>query len=426
MVQRHSTEMRSFCISAIIGFVLVQQPCESAEWKGIKLGDNVTLGCNISYEIETTWLRHTTDQLPTVLMVNSPIKTDLTVFSKNTLSNRFTSVPNAENETTELRISNVIESDLALYYCVGRLQGILQFGKGTRLYREPSHEADPQAPKQDLSSQSSFPSFYMIYASLLGLGQLGMICAVFTVHVRTRGTLNPDTVSIRKYKWKLKWRYYKEMPFAYDGDCWHFILEFYHLLSRPSVSIRFPSRVSLPVERIKQGNFSLTINSVQLSDDNHYECYWKKGKPSEKFLEDVRLTVLEPSFSNNVSVSTGDQVTLPCYFRISRQTPDEKLFVQWKVGDEVVLQLASGEFTYGSKFRSRVDISLERIRQGNLSLHLRNTSQHDSGDYQCSIKNKNVVITLEVKDASRTSASPPQRYYPVQYLVIAFLLVVII
>ncbi|KAG9352553.1 hypothetical protein JZ751_020967 [Albula glossodonta] len=205
--------------------------------------------------------------------------------SKNTLSDRFTGVPNAENETTELRISNVTESDLALYYCVGRLRGILQFGKGTRLYREPSHEADPQAPKQDLSSQSSFPSFYMIYASLLGLGQLGMICAVFTVH---------------------------------------------------------------------------------------------------------------PSFSKNVSVSAGDQVILPCYFRISRQTPDEKLFVQWKVGDKVVLQLTSGEFTYGSKFRSRVDISLERIRQGNLSLHLRNTSRHDSGDYQCSIKNKNVIITLEM------------------------------
>ena len=36
-------------------------------------------------------------------------------------------------------------------------------------------------------------SFYTVYATLLGLGQLGMICAVFTVHLKSRGASNPET-----------------------------------------------------------------------------------------------------------------------------------------------------------------------------------------------------------------------------------------
>ncbi|XP_035272378.1 uncharacterized protein LOC118226694 isoform X1 [Anguilla anguilla] len=196
MAKMHPIKIRLF---AVAGLFLVLQASESAEWIKVRLGDTVLLGCNISYHAETIWMRQNIDQIPTVVLISGPNRHDGEVFSKKPLSARFTAVPNAQDKTNQLRITNVTAADLALYYCVGRILGMPQFGKGTRLHRvldkehhDSGREAESQEKEQGVISLFNFPSFHICYAAVLGLGQLGMICAVFTVHLRSRGASNPE------------------------------------------------------------------------------------------------------------------------------------------------------------------------------------------------------------------------------------------
>ncbi|KAG7468632.1 hypothetical protein MATL_G00145150 [Megalops atlanticus] len=125
---------------------------------------------------------------------------------------------------------------------------------------------------------------------------------------------------------------------------------------------------------------------------------------SEKLLLKVRLKVLVPSISASVSMSVGDPVTLPCYRKISRKLSDDDLFVQWRRGGNLVLQLSTGVFSYSAEFRERASVSLDKIRQGDLSLTLRGTHESDSGVYQCySDTNQTAISTsLEVKVPPQT------------------------
>ncbi|XP_061102491.1 uncharacterized protein LOC133131245 [Conger conger] len=207
----HAKKMRPFCIFAVFGLAFVFS--DSAEWTKVRLGDTVLLGCSISYNRETTWVRQFTDQVPTVVLISGPNNHGGEVVSRNPLSEKFTAVANTEDKTNQLQITNVTDADLALYYCFGTILGMQKFGKGTRLYRvfdkgynDTGHEAEPQEKDHDTGHEAEpqekdhavgvIPffrslSFYTVYAALLGLGQLGLICAVFTVHLRSRGAANP-------------------------------------------------------------------------------------------------------------------------------------------------------------------------------------------------------------------------------------------
>ncbi|KAG7468634.1 hypothetical protein MATL_G00145170 [Megalops atlanticus] len=117
-----------------------------------------------------------------------------------------------------------------------------------------------------------------------------------------------------------------------------------------SIGVNFVDRAEVSIMNIRQGNFFLTINPIVYNDEDTYECVWSKGHSNEKLLVSVRLGVLASSLPESVSMSFGDPVTLPCYSHINRK-------------------IAS--------------VSLERIRQGDISLTLRGTRLSDSGVYQC-------------------------------------------
>lgn len=106
----------------------------SLEWWKVQLGESVTLRCDISFYHETAWVRHKPDQIPVILLVAGPNRPDGSINSKNHVSPRFTAVANKSSEINDLRISNVTLEDLALFYCMGRVEGKQTFGRGTRLY----------------------------------------------------------------------------------------------------------------------------------------------------------------------------------------------------------------------------------------------------------------------------------------------------
>ncbi|KAJ8285297.1 hypothetical protein GJAV_G00025230 [Gymnothorax javanicus] len=223
--------IRPFCIFSVAGFLFMLQSSESEIMK-VHLGETVILGCNISYHQETIWMQQNTDEIPTVVLISGPNHPNGEVFSRKSISPRFTAVPNKEDETNQLQITNITDKDLAFYYCVGRRLGMPQFGKGARLrqvlekkYSDSGDASEPEEEGHDSGNKSGPPeethvsvnesgppeethdsgdasepeeeghgiisffkslSFYTVYACLLSVGQLGMICAVFGVHLRSR------------------------------------------------------------------------------------------------------------------------------------------------------------------------------------------------------------------------------------------------
>ncbi|KAG7468633.1 hypothetical protein MATL_G00145160 [Megalops atlanticus] len=107
-------------------------------------------------------------------------------------------------------------------------------------------------------------------------------------------------------------------------------------------NIYFKDRVKFNREGIKTRNFSITINPTFLSDEDNYKCVCRNCKKT--ILANVHLTVCAPPLKKSVSASIGDSVTLPCFSHVNRQTARDKLFVQWKRGDKLVLELSSGMF----------------------------------------------------------------------------------
>ncbi|KAJ8339694.1 hypothetical protein SKAU_G00343270 [Synaphobranchus kaupii] len=163
-----------------------------------------------------------------------------------------------------------------------------------------------------------------------------------------------------------------------------------------SAGLRFEQRLTFLTENIRRGIFSIAISSIAFSDEDAYQCVWSKGQDSEKFLSDVKLQVSAPSFLKSQSVSPGDPVTLPCYGHVAK-VPEDKLFLQWRKGDELVLQLSSGEFTFGGIFSERASMSLDRIQQGDFSLSLSVTGVADRGTYLCSTDRNQTVTTVSLK-----------------------------
>ncbi|KAK2852522.1 hypothetical protein Q7C36_007723 [Tachysurus vachellii] len=143
----------------------------SIEQKRVKLGDPVTLRCNISLHHEIFWLRVSMMERPRIIMV-SRLKND----------GELTEVLNYDRTHYEgclmdrffgLRIFSVLKSDLGSYYC-GIVEGKrMEFEDGVHLHAFSSPVPDER--------QSSYP----VFATILGVGLLMMVMVVFIVQMMT-------------------------------------------------------------------------------------------------------------------------------------------------------------------------------------------------------------------------------------------------
>ncbi|XP_066543170.1 uncharacterized protein LOC136711088 isoform X1 [Amia ocellicauda] len=77
----------------------------------------------------------------------------------------------------------------------------------------------------------------------------------------------------------------------------------------------FENRAEVPLERIRQGDFSLTLQHTLLSDGEIYECFCEGQTKQDAFLGDVRLTITAREESS--SVSYGQPLSLRLYSRAS-------------------------------------------------------------------------------------------------------------
>ncbi|KAL7845909.1 hypothetical protein AOLI_G00241010 [Acnodon oligacanthus] len=145
----------------------------------------------------------------------------------------------------------------------------------------------------------------------------------------------------------------------------------------------YEGRVELQLSKALEGDFSLTLTNAVMSDTDLYECLWQ-GKRS---ISTVILNVLPPPFSElHTSVTEGEDVTLPCYGRIPKNKPWEKMFIQWLKDEEEVLLFSSGKITTNTGYRGLSLPPQEEISRGIYSLTIETVKTSYQGIYKCRYK----------------------------------------
>ncbi|KAA8594429.1 hypothetical protein FQN60_011564 [Etheostoma spectabile] len=172
--------MKSYWIMTILlGFITMASfwmPfVPAAEVQHVQYGSTVTLGCNLSYLYDTTWLRQNSDLTPTVVLRAS--LRDGQPVQGFQVSSRFS--VELMQRSLALKITSVEERDLGLYYCIGNVNAHLTVGRGTIL--------------QVSSLGSSLFLFQHWHCVGVGLGLLIMVLAVCITHWKAKS--NKETTN---------------------------------------------------------------------------------------------------------------------------------------------------------------------------------------------------------------------------------------
>ncbi|XP_023685547.2 uncharacterized protein [Paramormyrops kingsleyae] len=105
--------METTCISLIVLLGLCcssQERSEEAVLRIVRLGDNITLHCDVKYEFDTFWYRECSHEN------QPPLKLSGLDHERNSHP-RYIFVWNSLSVSYSLSINNITESDLGLYYC---------------------------------------------------------------------------------------------------------------------------------------------------------------------------------------------------------------------------------------------------------------------------------------------------------------------
>ncbi|XP_039464054.1 uncharacterized protein LOC120437551 [Oreochromis aureus] len=138
---------------------------------------------------------------------------------------------------------------------------------------------------------------------------------------------------------------------------------------------------------MKDGDVSLILKNVTINDTGTYECVViPEGGGSSKPVSIIYLHV-DPPDQKNITAESGEKiVTLPCL------TPNNNnIVVKWNrtdLGDEYVLYYRDEQFDSDNQhpsFKNRVDLQDKQLKDGDVSLILKNVTINDTGIYKCHV-----------------------------------------
>ncbi|XP_039677870.1 polymeric immunoglobulin receptor-like, partial [Perca fluviatilis] len=150
----------------------------------------------------------------------------------------------------------------------------------------------------------------------------------------------------------------------------------------------FKDRVKLLERNLIGGYVSLFLENVRRHDTGTYECRVITDDTNRiRTIRTVRLQVPEPADLIEVTVDPGDDVTLPCQAAGSSIS-----VVEWTRPDlkpDIVLYYRGGRLTPDNQhpsFKDRVELVDRDLKDGDVSLTLKNVNRHDAGTYECRVK----------------------------------------
>ncbi|XP_029932221.1 uncharacterized protein LOC115376640 isoform X2 [Myripristis murdjan] len=177
--------------------------------------------------------------------------------------------------------------------------------------------------------------------------------------------------------------------------------------------LSFKNRVELKDKEMKNGDLSVILKNVKKEDSGTYEFRFKTAVAkcltiiSTDLISTIQLEVVDPVLNLNLTAHPGDDVTLRC------QVPDAVniTMVKWSRTDlkeeEYVLLYQDGRIVTDHQpltFKNRVDLKDKEMKNGDLSVILKNVKKEDSGTYECRYKASGdkadpiCIIQLEVVD----------------------------
>ncbi|MEQ2293902.1 hypothetical protein AMECASPLE_038158 [Ameca splendens] len=109
----------------------------------------------------------------------------------------------------------------------------------------------------------------------------------------------------------------------------------------------------------------------------------------------VRSPVEKANDQRNITAEPGQNITLPC--RAADNKP--AIAVEWRrtgLGKEYVLLYRDGRIDPGNQhpsYKNRVDLQDRQMKDGDVSLVLKNLTTNDTGAYECRVQNEGSLDT---------------------------------
>uniref|UniRef100_A0A3P9B315 Ig-like domain-containing protein n=1 Tax=Maylandia zebra TaxID=106582 RepID=A0A3P9B315_9CICH len=138
----------------------------------------------------------------------------------------------------------------------------------------------------------------------------------------------------------------------------------------------FEKRVHLLDRQMKDGDVSLILKNVTINDTGTYECVQQQSRSTKVEIKDKIITA-----------ESGQNVTLTC--RAPQGKPIRA--VKWSradLGDKYVLLYRDELFDQTSQhpsFQNRVDLQDRQMKDGDVSLILKDVTINDAGTYECRV-----------------------------------------
>uniref|UniRef100_A0A669FAC4 Neural cell adhesion molecule 2 n=1 Tax=Oreochromis niloticus TaxID=8128 RepID=A0A669FAC4_ORENI len=149
----------------------------------------------------------------------------------------------------------------------------------------------------------------------------------------------------------------------------------------------FKDRVDLQDRQMKDGDVSLILKNVTINDTGTYECHiYMEETHSLKILSIIYLSVVFPPDLKIITAESGQDVTLTC------RAPNNNIrVVRWKrtdLGDVCRLVVENGNLVPANQhpsYKNRVDLQDRQMKDGDVSLILKNVTINDAGTYECRV-----------------------------------------